>query len=53
MLAHRRRDYVLTVNHRGWRLLVGARSGKVTFLAAASSRLGKRRLGGLLIASGR
>jgi hypothetical protein len=53
VLAHHGSDYVLTVNHRGWRLLVGVRRGRVNWLAAASSRLSIRQLGGLLIASGR
>ncbi len=52
VLAHRCRNYVLAVNHRGWRLLVGVRRGRVSFLAAASSKLSKRRLGGLLLSSG-
>jgi hypothetical protein len=53
VLAHRGRNYVVTVNHRGWRLLVGVRRGRVNWLAAASSRLSIGQLGGLLIASGR
>ena len=53
VLAHHGSDYALTVNHRGWRLLVGVRRGRVNWLAAASSRLSIRQLGALLIASGR
>lgn len=52
VLAHRGSMYVFTVDHRGWRLLVGTRRGRVSFLAVAASRLGLRQLGGLLIASG-
>jgi hypothetical protein len=52
VLAHRGSGYVLSVNHRGWRLLVGAERGRVTFLAAVSSRLSTKRLGSLLVASG-
>lgn len=52
VLARSGRNYVLAVNHRGWRLVVGVRRGKVSFLAAASSRLSRRRLGSLLAGSG-
>jgi len=45
VLAHRGTGYIFSVKHRGWRLLVGAKHGKVTFLAAASSRLSIRQLG--------
>ena len=44
--------YVLAVNHHGWRLLAGAKRGRLTFLAAVSSRLSTKQLGGLLAASG-
>jgi hypothetical protein len=52
VLAHRGSAYVLFVNHRGWRLLVGAEHGKVTFLAAVARRLTVRQLARLLVASG-
>jgi hypothetical protein len=52
VLAHRGSAYVLFVSHRGWRLLVGAEHGKVTFLAAVASRLTVRQLARLLVASG-
>jgi hypothetical protein len=53
VVAHQGRNYVLSVSHRGWRLLVGVRRGKVSFLAAASPRLTLRQLGALLVNSGR
>jgi hypothetical protein len=52
VLAHRGSAYVLFVDHRGWRVLVGAEHGKVTFLAAVASHLTIRQLARLLVASG-
>jgi hypothetical protein len=46
-------NVVLGARHRSWRLLVGVRRRRVIFIAAASSGLTGRRLGGLLLASGR
>ena len=53
VLARRGTSYVLAVNHRGWRLLLGSAHGRVTFLAAVSSRLSKKQLGRLLTNAGR
>lgn len=52
VLAHRGSGYVFAVNHRGWRLIVGVGRGRVSFLAAATSRLTNRQLAKLLAASG-
>jgi hypothetical protein len=53
VLLHRGSVWVLAVNHRGWRLIVGVKRGRVNFLIAASSRLSNARVGALFIASGR
>jgi hypothetical protein len=53
VVAHQGRNYVLSVSRSGWRLLVGVRRGRVSFLAAASARLTLRQLGALLVNSGR
>jgi hypothetical protein len=52
VLARRGGNYLLAVNHPGWRLLVGVRRKRVSFLAAASSGLSTRRLATLLASSG-
>lgn len=53
LLMRRGANTVLAVNHRGWRLIVGAKRSKVTFLIAASGRLSNGRIAGLWILSGR
>jgi hypothetical protein len=52
VLARRGSNYILAVSHRGWRLLVGVRRNRVSFLAAASSGLSTGRLAALLASSG-
>ncbi|HEX6458909.1 MAG TPA: hypothetical protein VF032_08340 [Thermoleophilaceae bacterium] len=51
VLAHHGSVWVFAVSHRGWRLIVGVKRGRVNFLIAASSRLSNARVGGLFIAS--
>lgn len=53
VLARRGRNSVLGVPHRRWRLLVGVHRGHVSFLAVARPSLSVKRIGALLIASGR
>ncbi len=53
VLLHRGSSWVFAVNHRGWRLLVGVKKGRVTFLIAASSRLTNAQVGGLFVESAR
>jgi hypothetical protein len=53
VLGRKGKSAVLGVRHGSWQVLVGVRRGRVSFLAATLSRLGARRLGGLLLASGR
>jgi hypothetical protein len=53
VLVHHGGVWVFAVKHRGWRLLVGVKRGKVNFLIAASSRLNNGRLAGLFVLAGR
>jgi hypothetical protein len=48
VLGHRKRDWVIGVTHKRWRLLVGLSKNRVVYIAAVSSRLSLNRLGKVL-----
>jgi hypothetical protein len=53
VLGHRKRDWVIGVTHRRWRLLVGLSKNRVVYIAAASTKLSLGRLGKVLTNSAR
>jgi hypothetical protein len=53
VLGHRKRNWLIAVSHRHWRLLVGLAKNRVVHLAAVSRRLSLVRVGKLLAGSGR
>jgi uncharacterized membrane protein YgcG len=53
LIGRRGHNQALVLAHRSWRLVVGIRRSRVTFLMAARPSLSMKRLGALLIASGR
>jgi hypothetical protein len=48
VLGHRKRDWVLGVSHRHWRLLVGLSKNRVVYIAAVSRSLSFGKLGKVL-----
>ena len=48
VLGHRKRDWVLGVTHRRWRLLVGLSKNRVVYIAAVSTKLSFGKLGKVL-----
>lgn len=53
VLGHRKRDWVIGVTHRHWRLLVGLSKNRVVYIAAVSRKLTLRKLGKVLNNAGR
>jgi hypothetical protein len=53
VLGHRKRDWVIGVTHRRWRLLVGLSKNRVVYIAAVSRKLSFAKLGKILTAAGR
>jgi hypothetical protein len=48
VLGHQKRDWVLGVTHKRWRLLVGLSKNRVVYLAAVSRSLSFAKLGKVL-----
>jgi hypothetical protein len=48
VLGHRKRDWVLGVTHKRWRLLVGLSKNRVVYIAAVSTKLSFGKLGKVL-----
>ena len=48
VLGHRKRDWVLGVNHKHWRLLIGLSKNRVVYIAAVSRSLSFGKLGKVL-----
>jgi hypothetical protein len=48
VLGHRKRDWVIGVTHRRWRLLVGLSKNRVVYIAAVSTKLSFGKLGKVL-----
>ncbi len=48
VLGHRKRDWVIGVTHRRWRLLVGLSKNRVVYIAAVSTKLSLGKLGKIL-----
>ena len=53
VLGHQKRDWVLGVTHKRWRLLVGLSKNRVVYIAAVSTKLSFGKLGKVLTNAGR
>ncbi|HEY2604392.1 MAG TPA: hypothetical protein VGI67_22735 [Thermoleophilaceae bacterium] len=53
VLGHAKREWVIGVSHKHWRLLVGLVKNRVVYIAAVSKSLSYRRLGSILVDSAR
>jgi hypothetical protein len=53
VLGHRKRDWVIGVTHRRWRLLVGLSKNRVVYIAAVSRKLSLGKLAKVLNNAGR
>jgi hypothetical protein len=53
VLGHRKRDWVIAENHKGWKLLVGLSKNRVVYIATVSSKLSLNQLGKILTNAGK
>jgi hypothetical protein len=53
VLGHRKRDWVIAENHKGWKLLVGLSKNRVVYIAAVSRKLSLSKLAQVLTNAGK